>query len=102
MSSIEKWELEEKLKDLKQELLNTPYWVHGTIIESTRKQGKLQKPFYYLSQSVNGKTKTTYIAARHLDVFKKASEEGKRLKAILSEINRINIQLIKQGTGDAS
>jgi len=80
MSSDQTRELREKLSQLKQELLDIPCWVSGTIIESSRKQGKTRKPFYYLSQSVNGKTKTTYIAARHLDTFKKAAAEGKRFK----------------------
>jgi hypothetical protein len=102
MSSDQTRELREKLSQLKQELLDVPCWVSGTIIESSRKQGKTRKPFYYLSQSVNGKTKTTYIAARHLDIFKKAAAEGKRLKEILSEINRINILLLKSESNDAS
>ncbi len=102
MSSVQTRELREKLSQLKQEFLDVPYWVSGTIIESSRKQGKTRKPFYYLSQSVNGKTKTTYIAARHLDTFKKAAIEGKRLKEILSEINRINILLLKSESNDAS
>ncbi|MCP4486862.1 MAG: hypothetical protein GY820_06015 [Gammaproteobacteria bacterium] len=95
-------EMLEKLKKLKQELVELPPWVAGTVIETTRKQSKTEKPFYYLSQSVKGKTKTTYIAAKHLGAFKKAEEEGGRLKQILTEINQINIQLIKSGAGNAA
>ena len=102
MNSDEKRKLREKLRLLKQELQDAPCWINGTVIESTRKQSKTVKPFYYLSQSVNGKTKTTYIAPRHLESFKKAAAEGIRLKEILSEINSINILMLKSESNNAS
>ena len=99
---MDRVEMIEKLKELKQELVELPHWVAGTVIETTRKQSKTEKPFYYLSQSVKGKTKTTYIAAKHLGAFKKAEAEGERLKKILAEIHGINILLIKAGDGNAA
>jgi len=98
---MEKFELLEKLNELKTELIKSPHWVAGTVIETTRKQSKKEKPFYYLSQSIKGKTKTTYIAARHLEAFKKAEAEGERIKQLMAEINRINILLIKSEVSDA-
>ena len=102
MNSNERHELRQKLELLKQELQDAPCWINGTVIESTRKQSKTIKPFYQLSQSVNGKTKTTYIAPRHLESLKKAAAEWIRLKENLSEINRINILMLKSESNNAS
>ena len=48
----------------------------------------------------NYKNKITYISAKDLDKFKVAAKEGLRLKELLSEINTVNIQLIKVGYND--
>ena len=95
MTHLENEELLEELSQLKENLLNAPYWVTGSVIETTRKQSNKEKAFFYLSQSIKGKTKTTYISASQLDVFKDAVNEGEKLKSILSRINEIHIQLIK-------
>lgn len=94
--TIEKSELLKQLEDLKKELISIPYWINGSVIETTRKQAKKEKPFYYLSQSINGKTKTTYISATHLESFKNAANEGEKIKEILAKMNEINIQLLKK------
>ena len=99
---MDRVEMMERLENWKQELIELPHWVFGTVIETTRKQSKIEKPFYYLSQSINSKTRTTYIAAKHLESFKNAELEGRRLKQILAEINQVNIQLIKNGAGNAA
>jgi len=95
MNSLEKEELLRELSELKKNLLKTSYWVTGSVIETTRKQSNKEKPFFYLSQSIKGKTKTTYIAASQLQAFKDAVSEGENLKSTLSRINEIHIQLIK-------
>ena len=97
MSDIKIDELLEKLDLLKQQLITTPCWVFGSVVETTRKQSNKEKPFFYLSQSVKGKTKTTYISAAKLKAFTEAAAHGERLKEILAEINQINILLIKNG-----
>jgi hypothetical protein len=94
-------ELLQKLNLLKQELLAIPYWTNGSVIESVRKQNNKEKPFYYLSQSIKGKNKTTYISALKLQSFKDAVAQGEQLRIILAKINEINIQLIKGGSNDA-
>jgi len=87
----------EQLKYLKQEFLDCSCWVTGSVIETVRTQSKKEKPFYYLSQSIGGKTKTTYISANSLEAFKHATSHGNRVKEIVAEINQINIQLLKRG-----
>jgi hypothetical protein len=85
---------------LLKEIQKMPIWVNGSVIESIRKYQGKETPFYYLSQSIKGKNKITYISAKDLDKFKVAAKEGLRLKELLSEINTVNIQLIKVGYND--
>lgn len=101
MSDKDRKELLERVEQLNQEFINAPYWVMGSVIETTRKQSKKEIPFYYLSQSVNGKTKTTYISLAKLQAFKKAAAEGQKLKETLSEIGKIHVSLLKGGGGHA-
>jgi hypothetical protein len=97
MKNISTDELLEKLKELKEEFMHSSCWVAGSVIETVRKQSKKEKPFYYLSQSIGGKTKTTYISADSLEAFKLATSRGNRIKEIVGKINQINIQLVKRG-----
>ncbi len=82
---------------LLKKLLEAPLWINGSVVESVRKQRGKEAPFYYLSQSVKGKNKITYISARHLDDFKTAADAGLKFRELLSELSTINIKLIKAG-----
>lgn len=102
MKEISTENLIKKLNDLKQEFLNIEGWVNGSVIETARTQTKEEKPFNYLSQSIGGKTKTTYISGDNLKAFKSAASRGSRIKEIMIEISAINIQLIKRGVIDVA
>ena len=79
------------------ELMQMPLWVNGSVVESVRKYRGKASPFYYLSQSVNGKNKITYISAKQLDAFKAAAMNGQRIKDLESKLSLINIKLLKAG-----
>ena len=100
MNDNKKEELLKEIGDLKAKILKHPYWLTGSVIETTRKQGKTVKPFNYLSQSINGKTKTTYISSKQLPAFKKAVIEGEKLKETISKIGSLHIQLLKMEATD--
>ena len=70
-------------------------WVNGSLIETTRKQGEKVSPFYYLSQTINNKVKTTYVSAKQLEHFRQAVDRAKHAKQILQELSELNIQCIK-------
>ena len=93
MSNID--ELHKNRFEIIREIKEMPHWVNGSVIESTRKQNGKEYPFYYLSQSIGGKTQTTYISAKQLDQFKTAVNNGLKLKSLMSELSLINIKLIK-------
>ena len=79
------------------EISEAPIWVSGSVIETTRKVGEKSKPFCYLSQSVKGKNKITYISKKQLDAFSAAAAEGERIRGLLAELSLINVKLIKAG-----
>ena len=82
-------------KLLLKELLESKNWITGSIIETKRIQSGTEKPFYYLSRSLNGKTSTTYLSKNNLPVFKAARTVGMRIQEILNEIITVNIKLLK-------
>jgi hypothetical protein len=83
--------------ELHDELQGLLPWVHGSLIETTRKQGGKESPFYYLSQTINKKVKTTYVSAKQVEDFRQAVDRAKHAKQILQELSELNIQCIKNG-----
>ncbi len=84
-----------KRDELLKKLVENGNWIIGSIIETTRVQSGKKKPFYYLSRSLGGKTQTTYISKEKLNEFKKARELGENVQAILNDVIKINIQILK-------
>jgi len=82
---------------LLKEIGEAPLWVNGSVVETTRKTCGKERPFYYLSHSIKGKNKITYISAAHLKQFKAAATRGARIKLLLNELSTINMKLIKKG-----
>jgi len=80
---------------LMNELLQSPTWIDGSIIETERIQSGKKKPFFYLSRSKSGSNKIVYISKKQLSDFKEAKKQGIRVKEILNQIIEINIKLIK-------
>jgi len=95
MTDVDK--LQERRKNILAEIAEAPLWVNGSVIESTRKANGKEYPFNYLSQSIGGKTQTTYISVKQLDEFKNAVEEGLKVKKLITELGNINIKLLKGG-----
>ena len=95
MNEVEK--LRVRRDELLKEIGEAPLWVNGSVVETTRKTGGRENPFYYLSHSIKGKNKITYISAAHLKQFKTAATQGTRIKRLLNELSTINMKLIKKG-----
>ncbi len=83
--------------ELHDELQGLLPWVNGSLIETTRKQGEKESPFYYLSQTINKKVKTTYVSAKQVEDFRQAVDRAKHGKKIFQELSELNIQCIKNG-----
>ena len=87
----------ERQEELHKALQELSPWVNGSLIETTRKQGEKISPFYYLSQTINGKVKTTYVAAKQVEEFRQAVNRATQAKQIYQALSEINIRLIKNG-----
>lgn len=91
----------DKLIEQREELLSkihdAPLWVKGSVVETTRKFRGRETPFYYLSQSIKGKNKITYISAANLDRFRKAAAEGVKMRELQHELSAMNAKLTKTG-----
>ena len=95
MNDIEK--LLKRRKELLEKISGAPLWVSGSVVETIRKAKGKETPFFYLSQSINGKNKITYISAAKLNEFKKATAEGTKIKKLQFELSTTNMKLIKAG-----
>jgi hypothetical protein len=87
-------------KELLAELCSLPIWIDGSIVETTRIQSGVEKPFSYLSRSKKGKNQITYISGKHLDVFTESRRSGESAKQLVGQIIEVSIQLLKLGEGD--
>ena len=83
--------------ELLKKMCNAALWVSGSVVETTRKVRGKEMPFRYLSHSIKGKNKITYISEAHLKQFKVAAIEGDKIKRLQNELSAINIKLIKAG-----
>lgn len=97
MTTREVEKLKSRRKDLLEKLSRAPYWIHGSVVESTREQSGKTKPFCYLSKSSEGKNSITYIAVKDLERFRQAASEGAKVRILLAEISDITVKLLKAG-----
>jgi hypothetical protein len=98
MDDIE--QLRARRNALLRDFSEAPLWINGSVVETTRKTRNKEIPFYYLSQSIKGKNKITYISAAHLEHFKMAASEGAKVRLLQNELSSINMKLIKLGCCD--
>ncbi len=70
-------------------------WVTGSLVKTERAQQGKKSPFCYLSRSVNGKNRITYVAARDFEVVAEVLETGKRARRLFEQIAELTIAIIK-------
>ncbi len=80
------------------ELARMPGWTLGSLVETERKQGNKKKPFRYLSHSVQGKNRITYIAANQVEPIRQSLENGRRAKELLEQAADLTVAIIKAQT----
>ena len=100
MTKKERESLERRREELLREVVDSPLWVNGSVVETRRKQAGKVKPFNYLSRSIRGKNKITYVSSGSLDAFKEAAAQGIRVRSLLAEAGEITIQLLKAAGRD--
>jgi len=81
MDEVDK--LKARRTELLKEICEAPLWVNGSVVETTRKVRNKVIPFFYLSNSIKGKNRITYISAAHLEKFRAAAAMGAHIKLAL-------------------
>ena len=88
-----------------EELAALPGWVNGSLVQTHRLQAGTAKPFRYLSRSVGGRNRITYVATGQMPAFRKALKAGRRAEALFERICELSIAILKAegkpGTGGA-
>jgi len=88
-------ELEQARGRCLQDLSQLSGWALGSLVETERKQGGKRKPFRYLSRSIQGKNRITYVSADQLDEMREALQEGKKLRKLVEQVADLTVAIIK-------
>ena len=88
----------EKRKQILKELMQLKGWVTGSLVHTHRTQVQKKKPFSYVSRSVRGKNRITYVSQDKVSQFKSQIEAGKKAKELFEQVSELTIKLIKMQT----
>lgn len=88
-------DLRSKREQLLAELSELDGWVLGSLVETERKQGKVKKPFRYLSRSVQGRNRITYVSAAQVPPLREAVERGVLAKRLIEQVADLTVAIIK-------
>jgi hypothetical protein len=78
-----------------EELGALPGWVSGSLVQTRRVQAGVAKPFRYLSRSVGGRNRITYVAAGQMSAFRAAVRAGRRAAALLAQVGELTVAILK-------
>ena len=83
------------------ELIGIKEWIAGSLIVTERKQGNGMRPFRYLSRSIEGKNKITYVSEKHAGEFERLLRNGRRAEELFREISELTVKIIKTASKNA-
>lgn len=78
-----------------EELVALGGWVRGSLVQTRRRQADRERPFRYLSRSVEGRNRITYVAADKMAAFGSALEAGRRASVLFERICELTIAILK-------
>jgi hypothetical protein len=83
-----------------EELAALPGWADGSLVQTRRVQAGRAKPFRYLSRSVQGRNRITYVAAGQMPACRAALTAGRRARALFAQVCELTIAILKaEGKG---
>ena len=88
-------EMKVKREKILNELAELTGWVTGSLVKTERTQQGKKSPFNYLSRSVNGVNRITYVAAGDFEIFKGVVETGRRARRLFEQVTELTIAIIK-------
>ena len=91
----------ERFRHARRELLEIEYFVKGTVSKRMMKCGRPQcachhdpskrhGPYFEWTYKVNGKTVSVKISAEAAPLYKAASKQQRKLKAVLAKLERLS------------
>jgi hypothetical protein len=82
-------------------------WIRGSLVQTTRPgtkaltlketEGEADAVFRYLSRSVNGRNRITYVKEEEAAAIARAIAEFDRASALMREISEVNLGILKAG-----
>lgn len=88
-------ELQEARRQCIEELADLQGWVLGSLVQTEREQGGARKPFRYLSRSVQGKNRITYVSEAQVQQVSQAIEAGRSARELLGRVSELTMAIIK-------
>ena len=88
-------EMKDKCRKILNELSGLSGWITGSLVKTERTQLGKKSPFHYLSRSLNGRNRITYVAAGDVETFTKILETGRRAKRLFEQVTELTIAIIK-------
>ena len=82
------------------ELAALPGWVTGSLVETERTRGRTRTAFRYLSRSVGGRNRITYVSAGQVERFRGGLRAGTRAWQLFVRIAELTVAILKAGDED--
>ena len=95
MKNTELERLKRKRSKLFEQLTRLDGWTTGSLVTTERKCNNRRYPFHYLSRSVSGSNKITYVATGELEEWKKMLHNGKKARELFDRITDLSIAILK-------
>lgn len=92
--------LERKREQCLKELCELSGWALGTLVVTERKQAGKMKPFRYLSRSVKGKNRVTYISEAQMKPLRQSLRAGRKARELMERIADLTVAIIKSKAND--
>jgi len=90
--------LEKAREQCLRELSGLRGWALGSLVETERKQSGKRKPFRYLSRSIDGKNRITYVSEDQVELLRQSLRAGRRAKRMLERVADLTVAIIKAQT----
>lgn len=78
-----------------EQLAALPGWIGGSLVQTRRVQAGAAKPFRYLSRSVRGRNRITYVAAGEMPAFRAALKAGRGATALFERVCELSVAILK-------
>jgi len=83
------------------ELRGMGEWIAGSLIVTERRQGGGTRPFRYLSRSIGGRNRITYVSEKHMGIFERQLKNGRRAEWLFREISELTVNIVKSASKNA-